>query len=331
MNERRQIIIAFIVLALCFLGYNSIYIVTEKDQAVVFQFGAPVKVSEEPGLHFKIPFLQNVQHFEDRILEWDGMPAEIPLGGKRISIDTFARWRISDPLKFYERVADIEVAKSRIGSIVEGVVRDEISISLVREVVADKQSLRNGSNDYDAQVEYCEGFSEEPSNNPLETNPKSCPESCIWVPADGNKYLEDVCKAGKGRSMITNQINSAVMDKLENIDIGIEFVDFQIKRINYTTNVRQKVYEDIRAERNKEAIEYREDGKKEAKEIIAGAELRQKTIYGESYSANPEFFKFWEKLQALVESFDKQTKIITTDDSDGVFDLFNLDLELEDK
>ena len=328
MNERRQIIAAFIFLAVCFLGYNSIYIVTEKDQAVVFQFGAPVKVSEQPGLHFKIPFLQNVQHFEDRILEWDGMPAEIPLGGKRVSIDTFARWRISDPLKFYERVADIEVAKSRIGSIVEGVVRDEISISLVREVVADKQSLREGSNDYEDQVQYCEQFSDEPSSN-LELGSKSCPESCIWVPADGNKYLVDVCKAGKGRSMITNQINSAVMEKLKNIDIGIEFVDFQIKRINYTTNVRQKVYEDIRAERNKEAIEYREDGKKEAKEIIAGAELRQKTIYGESYSRDPEFFQFWEKLQALVESFDKQTKIITTDDSDGVFDLF--DLKLKDK
>ena len=307
-NYLTLVIIAIVSIIL--IG-SSLYIVNEREQAVVFQFGAPVKVSTEAGLHFKTPFIQTVKIFDRRILEWDGMPAEIPLEGKRISIDTFARWKINDPQKFFERVSNIEGAKSRIGNIVEGVVRDEISVSLLKEVVADVQSLRHDNNSYEQQVLFCENFQDV----------ESCPESCIWVQKDDNKNKESICKAGMGRSMIIDQIKKAVQSKLENIDIGVQFVDFQIKRINYTRNVRQKVFQDISAERNKKATEYRTDGARLAREIIASAEAKVKKIYGESFSQDSDFYEFWRGLQVLEQSIDNSTKLIISDDSE-LFKLF---------
>tara|TARA_B100000900_G_scaffold288674_1_gene247646 strand:+ start:3841 stop:4785 length:945 start_codon:yes stop_codon:yes gene_type:complete len=303
-------LLIIVIVSIILIG-SSLYIVNEREQAVVFQFGAPVKVSTEAGLHFKTPFIQTVKIFDRRILEWDGMPAEIPLEGKRISIDTFARWKINDPQKFFERVSNIEGAKSRIGNIVEGVVRDEISVSLLKEVVADVQSLRYDNNSYEQQVLFCENFQDV----------ESCPESCIWVQKDDNKNKESICKAGMGRSMIIDQIKKAVQSKLENIDIGVQFVDFQIKRINYTRNVRQKVFQDISAERNKKATEYRTDGARLAREIIASAEAKVKKIYGESFSQDPDFYEFWRGLQVLEQSIDNSTKLIISDDSE-LFKLF---------
>lgn len=312
MNLSKNYLTLFIIVivSIILIG-SSLYIVNEREQAVVFQFGAPVKVSTEAGLHFKTPFIQTVKSFDRRILEWDGMPAEIPLEGKRISIDTFARWKISDPQKFFERVSNIEGAKSRIGNIVEGVVRDEISVSLLKEVVADVQSLRHDNNSFEQQVLFCENFQDV----------ESCPESCIWVQKDDNKNKESICKAGMGRSMIIDQIKKAVQSKLENIDIGVQFVDFQIKRINYTRNVRQKVFQDISAERNKKATEYRTDGARLAREIIASAEAKVKKIYGESFSQDPDFYEFWRGLQVLEQSIDNSTKLIISDDSE-LFKLF---------
>ena len=298
-----------VLMAACLLLlFSSIYIVNEKEQVVVLQFGAPVKVSTDPGLYFKVPFIQNIRPFSKLILEWDGLPAEIPLEGKRVSIDTFARWKIVDPQRFFERVSDVETAKSRIGSIVEGVVRDKISVSYLKEVVANNKSLRFSGNDYEGQKQYCETFK----------TSEECPESCIWVQ---EKDEINVCDAGKGRSMIIDEIKTAVQQKLIDIDIGIEFVDFQIKRINYTKSVRQKVYQDIIAEQNRKATEYRSDGSRLAREIIASAEAQVKKIYGESFSAKPSFYDFWRGLQVLEQSIDRDTKLVISDDSE-LFKLF---------
>ena len=309
--SKNNLILSIVVFISIILIGSSVYIVNEREQAVVFQFGAPVKVSTKAGLHFKTPFIQTVKSFDKRILEWDGMPAEIPLEGKRISIDTFARWKIDDPQKFFERVSNIDGAKSRIGNIVEGVVRDEISVSLLKEVVADIQSLRYKNNSFEEQVLFCNSFQQV----------ESCHESCIWVQKDDNKNKESICKAGMGRSAIINQIKKAVQSKLENIDIGVQFVDFQIKRINYTRNVRQKVFQDISAERNKKATEYRTDGARLAREIIASAEAKVKRIYGESFSQDSDFYEFWRGLQVLEQSIDNSTKLIISDDSE-LFKLF---------
>ena len=143
----------------------------------------------------------------------------------------------------------------------------------------------------------------------------------IWVQKDDNKNKESICKAGMGRSMIIDQIKKAVQSKLENIDIGVQFVDFQIKRINYTRNVRQKVFQDISAERNKKATEYRTDGARLAREIIASAEAKVKKIYGESFSQDSDFYEFWRGLQVLEQSIDNSTKLIISDDSE-LFKLF---------
>ena len=144
--DKRLIGLLFLLVA-AFIVYSSAYIVKEGEQAVVFQFGKPVgNAISDAGLKFKIPFIQNVKKFEKRILEWDGDPTEIPLEGKYILVDAFARWRISDPQLFYKSVMDVTGAQSRLDDIINGIVRDEISVSELRYVIPN--TVYNGKYDF---------------------------------------------------------------------------------------------------------------------------------------------------------------------------------------
>ena len=313
MSDKVKIIIAVLCLAFIFTLYNSVYIVTEKDQVVVFQFGAPVKISTDPGLHFKTPFLQSIRRFDKRILEWDGDPAEIPIEGKKIAIDTFARWKITEPQIFYERVVDEDGAYSRIDDIVNGVVRDEISISILKELIADEKSLRSFNDkgelfDYSNQVSHCE----------LIDSSDDCEKlKCIWVIDENSDREEDKghCQAGRGRSDIVNEIEKEVQLRLNNSDIGVTFVDFQIKRINYTSTVREKVYQDIRAKQTKEATKLRKEGIRLGKQIVASADAEAFDMKGESFNQDTIFFKLWKGLKTRRLFFDKKTQLFMSDSS----------------
>ena len=136
MIKDRRLIALLLVAVLGFVIYSSAYTVKEGEQAVVFQFGKPIgEAISDAGLKFKVPFIQDVKKFEKRILEWDGDPTEIPLEGKYILVDAFARWRISDPQLFYKSVMDVSGAQSRLDDIINGIVRDEISDSKLKYVI----------------------------------------------------------------------------------------------------------------------------------------------------------------------------------------------------
>ena len=139
----KQTIFLIFLLVIVIIGFGSIYIINETEQAVVTQFGKPVGGAiMDAGLHFKIPIIQKVIKFDKRILEWDGSANEIPtLDNKYIFIDAFARWRISDALQFYKSAKNEMLAQSRLDDILDGAVRDEIANRTMVEIVRSSERV----------------------------------------------------------------------------------------------------------------------------------------------------------------------------------------------
>ncbi|RKZ09704.1 protease modulator HflC, partial [bacterium] len=133
---RRGAIIAVVLLAWILIA-NTLYVVEEQEQAIVTQFGKPVGGPvTEPGLHFRTPFVQDVNEFDKRLLDWDGAANEIPTADKRfIWVDTTARWRIVDPLLFMQTVKTYDAAQSRLDDIIDSATRDQISAQKLVELV----------------------------------------------------------------------------------------------------------------------------------------------------------------------------------------------------
>ncbi|MCX6551923.1 MAG: protease modulator HflC, partial [Acidobacteria bacterium] len=195
-----------------------VYTISETEQVIITQFGEPVgQPHTDPGLHMKVPFIQTVHVFDKRWLEWSGDPNQIPTRDKKyIWVDTYTRWRIKDPLLFYQRVRDERSAQSRLDDIVDGETRNVIANNDLIEVVrsTDRKFAENEENaDVDMGV---------------------------------------IAAAGKiemGRDKITR----AILDKSRHIvaEFGIELVDVQVRRVNYVTEVQQKVYERMISERRR--------------------------------------------------------------------------------
>ncbi len=289
-----------IVVVLIFL--NSImYTIPETLQVVVTQFGEPIGVVKEPGLHFKKPVVHQVNYFEKRLLEWDGKPTQMPTLDKRyIWVDSFARWKIEDPLKFFQTVRNEISAHARLDDIVNSAVRNQISSYLLIEAVRT-------------------------SNRPMLTMTK----------IEGEKSAE-VPKIEKGRDEITKLIlKEAIPSALE---YGIKLVDIRIKRINYVEEVRKAVYERMIVERKRIAAKYRSEGEgemmeirgkkekeekvilskayKEAQEIKGKADAEAIKIYAEAYSRDPDFYSFLKTLETYEKTLGEKSIIILSTESD---------------
>ena len=339
--DKRLIGILFLLVT-AFIVYSSAYIVKEGEQAVVFQFGKPIGSSiSDAGLKFKIPFIQNVKKFEKRILEWDGDPTEIPLEGKYILVDAFARWRISDPQLFYKSVMDVSGAQSRLDDIINGIVRDEISISELRYVIPN--TVYNGKYDNDEILDG-EVF-KSLDNEELVMSKDVCIEAArsndlvdgIWTKQAG--MSKSFCDVGKdrGRQAIVNSIISKVQDKFVSEKMGIEVVDIQIKRINYTDAVRNSVFiktrseqdvkadklkseglqiaETIRGQMNKKEKDLSSSAYKEAEKIKGRGDAEATSILMKAHAKDPEFYKFYKALNALEEVIGSDDQIILTTES----------------
>ncbi len=296
-------IIIVIIVAVLFVGMDGLYVVNEAEQAIVTQFGKPVGDVSEPGLHFKMPFIQKVSRFEKRILKWDGDPNQIPTKDKRfIWIDTTARWRIKDPLLFYTTVATERGAMSRLDDIIDSVVRDAVSGRLLVELV-------RGS-DYEAQGGGDERFE-----------------------------VEGVVIA-KENLVGREEIMAGILEKARanTPDYGIELLDVQIKRINYVEQVRTRVYERMINERKKVAAQYRSEGEGEKADILGqmerelkeisseayrkvlevrgGADAEAAAIYAEAYNQDKEFYTFLRTLESYKKSIQKNGRLVISTDSD---------------
>lgn len=285
-----------------FLALNSAYIVTETQQVVVTQFGEPVGPAiKNAGLYWKTPFVQQVNYFDRRILEWDGYPSEIPTKDKKfIWVDVTARWRIVDPLKFLQTMRHEVNAQSRLDDILDGVTRDHITRYEAGEIV------RN-------------------SNRILE----------VEVTEEDIRTEETFEKITVGRNTITRKILEQARKIVS--DYGIELVDVRIKRINYIESVQRRVFERMISERKRageklrsegQAIRAEIEGQKErelkriyseayrkAQEIKGKADAEATQIYAEAYSKDPEFYSFLTTLESYREGL-KGSRLILSTQSD---------------
>ena len=309
-----RLILFLLAALLLFVLYSSLYIVKEGEQAIVLQFGKPVgDPITKAGLKFKTPFIQNVVKFEKRILEWDGDPTEIPLEGKYILVDAFARWEISEPQLFYKSVMDVSGAQSRLDDIINGVVRDEVSDSKLKFLIPN--TIFN--NNYD------EGEIFVDSN-----------KNGVW---DEGEKFEDIGK-DRGRQTIVKSIVSKVQDKFNSEKMGIRVVDIQIKRINYTDANRNSVFKKIESGQNIKAALLKSEGQLEARKILGAMEKMEKDItssaykesetikgqgdaqatkiYREAYAKNPEFYAFYKALESLELIISKDGQVFLTTDND---------------
>ncbi|MDT8441584.1 MAG: protease modulator HflC [Desulfuromonadales bacterium] len=299
---KKPLIILLVFLALI-VTKEGLYVVNEAEQAIVTQFGKPVGDVSQPGLHVKLPFIQDVIRFERRILKWDGDPNQIPTKDKRfIWVDTTARWRIVDPLKFYMTVATERGALSRLDDIIDSVVRDAVSSHLLVELV-------RGS-DYKAPQGAVESFEVE--------------------------GVEVAREELTGREEIFNGILQKAGASTP--EYGIELIDVQIKRINYVEQVRTRVYERMINERKKVAAEYRSEGEGEKAEILGqmdrelkqirseahrqvleirgAADAEAAAIYADAYNRDKDFYTFTRTLESYKKAIQKNSKLVISTDSD---------------
>ncbi len=302
MKKQRTVII-FIVVLLIVIS-SALYILDERQQAIITQFGDPIgDAITNAGLHIKIPFIQKVHYFEKRILEWDGDPKQIPTSDKRyIWLDTFSRWKIVDPLKFYQTVRNETFAHGRLDDIISGTTRDVISSNSLIELVRNTNRELIFTQEFEASS--LEGVKEEPIDF--------------------------------GRSKIADQVFESSKPLVA--EYGIDLIDVNIKRINYVEEVRMKVYERMISERNKIAAKYRSEGQgnsaeilgrkqreldqiqseayKKAQIIIGKADAKAIKIYADAYNRDPEFYQFLKTLETYEKTIDERNTLIMTTDSD---------------
>jgi len=293
---------AGIGLAVLVVAAASAFRVGEAEQVIITQFGDPVGAPvTSPGLHFKIPFVQAANYFDKRFLEWDGSPNQVPTKDKRfIWVDTYARWRIVDPLRFFQRLRDERGAQSRLDDILDGETRNAVARYDLIELV------RNSNRD--------------PADIPIE--------------AVEEEVILNVIE--KGRDQVSQEILTRAAERTA--DLGIELLDLRIKRINYVEEVQQDVFARMIAERQRIAELYRSEGQGEAARIQGererdlqriqseafrtAEELRGKAdaqatgIYAGAYGRDPDFYAFTRSLETYERVMDPSTIVILGTDSE---------------
>ena len=281
---------------------TSVYITNEAQQVIITQFGRPVgEVVTDAGLHAKIPFIQTANYFEKRFLEWDGVANQVPTRDKRfIWVDTYARWRISDPLLFFQRLRDERGAETRISAIIDGETRNSVARHDLVEVV------RNSNRDT---------------------------ADILLDAEEETAILEEILI---GRAEIQREIREAAQTSLN--DLGIELLDVRLKRINYVEEVQVDVFQRMIAERQRIASRYRSEGEgetaridgererelqriqsvayREAEEIRGQADGEATRIYAAAYNRDASFYAFIKSLETYELTADPSSILILTTDSE---------------
>ncbi len=295
MNNKTMVQLA-LAFAVLFVVSSAAYQVDEARQVIITQFGEPVgEPVNEPGLHFKVPFIQLTNYFEKRFLEWDGDPNQVPTKDKRfIWVDTYARWRIADPLKFFQRLRDERGAQSRLDDILDGETRNAVAR-------------------YDL-IEIVRSTNRDPEDVPIEAEE----ETVILEPIQ------------RGRQKIASEILQSAQQGTE--DLGIEILDLRFKRISYVEEVQKDVFARMIAERQRIAELFRSEGEGESARIRGEQELELKRIqseayrtaqglrgeadaeatavYAEAYGRDADFYAFTRSLETYEKTMDPSTIFI---------------------
>lgn len=293
---------ALVVILVLLLANSACYEVSETSQVIITQFGNPVGAPvNTPGLHIKIPLVQQAHYFDKRFLEWEGSPNQVPTKDKRfIWVDTYARWRIVDPLKFFQRLRDERGAQSRLDDILDGETRNAVASHNLIEIVRTTNRKRE--------------------EVPVESE-------------EENVILEPI---QKGREQITREILKRASADMS--DLGIELLDIRLKQLNYVEEVQKDVFARMIAERLRIAELFRSEGEGEAARIRgererelkriqseayrSAEELRGKAdaqatdIYAEAHGRDPDFYAFTKSLETYEKTMDPKTLFILATDSE---------------
>lgn len=314
--------ISFVLIALTFAAavtiFSASFVIPEGRQAVITQFGKPIRSVREAGLHFKSPFIQDVRMIDLRILNWDGNPNQIPTKDKKyIEVDTTARWKIVDPLKFIQTVQNENGARTRLDAILDGITRDVISSHNLVEAVRNSNTI----------IETIERRSKE-----IQALRESSEEGVIVADEEVTGEIELV---EIGREKLSQLIIEPA--RIELASLGIELIDVQFKRISYERSVQEKVYARMISERERIAGKIRSYGKGEKAKIegktekdlnqieseayrtvqaIKGeAEGQAIAIYAKAFNQDPDFYRFSRNLEAYERSMSDETKLLLSSQS----------------
>ncbi|AYF45862.1 HflC protein [Halobacteriovorax sp. BALOs_7] len=300
------VVIVFIGLV---LGKQSIFVINEGRQAIITEFGKPVgEPITEAGLHFKKPFIQDVRFVDKRILSWDGFPNQIPTKDKKfIKVDTTARFRIMNALKFIQTVRNTEGAKQRLDTILDSATRNVISSHQLVEAVRNSNAI----------IEKLESAKQ--NVNEIE-----------------EEITGDIENVAVGREKLSQLIVEKAEGELE--QFGISLIDVQLRRISYEESVEKKVYERMISERQRIASKIRSigsgekakiegrlvrdlqtiqsEGYRKAQLIKGRAEAKASAVYARAFKQDPDFFEFIRTLEAYKKSIDGNTKLIISNDNE---------------
>jgi membrane protease subunit HflC len=298
-----KIIVIVGAFAILIVLLNTLYVVSETNQVIITQFGEPKgDAITKPGLHLKVPFIQKANYFEKRWLEWDGDANQIPTKDKKyIWVDTYARWRISDPLVYFQRVRDERGAQSRIDDIIDGETRNAVANFDLIEIV------RSSNRDFELTEEIA---------------------------------ILDIAAAIPEIQTGRDKIAQIILERSSEItpEFGVELRDVKIKRINYVEEVQRKVFDRMISERKRIAAKYRSEGDgksaeirgekerelkkiqseayRKAQEIKGEADAEATKIYANAYNRDPEFYQFMKTLETYISSLDKETWLLLSTDAE---------------
>jgi len=297
-------LVVFVALIFVLAAVTGVfYIVNETQQVVITQFGQPRgEPVTEPGMHVKLPLIQKANYFDKRFMEWDGDPNQLPTKDKRfVFVDGYARWHITDPLKFFQRLRDERGAQSRLDDILDGEARNTIASHNLIEVVRSSNREFTRSDD--------------------------------GVESTADETHEQV---ELGRERLEQEVLTNASTRTE--DLGIAILDFRFKRINYVEEVRQRVYDRMISERKRIAEQFRSEGAGEAARISGEKERELKTItseayrraqeirgkadaaaadiYAAAYGRDPDFYRFLKSMEVLKTSIDAETVLLLGTDGD---------------
>ncbi len=317
-SRAKLIGLAVIVAIIGMVALAGLYTVDETEQIIITQFGKPTIVDEqnnrigdpitEAGIKFKIPFIQTVNRIEKRVLEWDGRATEMPTKDKTyIMVDTFARWRISDPLQYFQRLTDERSAQSRLDDILGSETRNAVAKHELIEVIRTTKDRE--------------------------------PAAADILPGGETEAVSTLYPIKRGRSLLEEDIYSLSKEKLG--VFGIELLDIRFKRINYNPSVQEKIYSRMVSERQQIADRFRSEGAGEAARILGNkerdlleidseaykkvqtirgdADAKAAEIYAAAYDQSKDsrdFYNFIKTMETYQNTLDKESMLILSTDNE---------------
>lgn len=320
MNKLIRVFIPVIIIFFLIIAFGPLYILYEGEQAVITQLGKIVRIETEAGLKAKWPIIESKTKYSKKILSWDGAPKELQTGENQfIWVDTTARWKISNPTKFYKTVKNMNQAYLKLDGVLDSAVRTVIAQNPLTEAV------RNSDIIIDLQAKKKKDQLEVFASEELDEQGEKL-----------SQMLESDAKfdtISKGRNALSRQMLANAAN--DTIDLGIELIDVVIRQIKYSEDMTQSVYDRMKKERNQIAQYYRSlgegnreewigkmDNEKEviiseayakSEEIKGNADALAAAIYNQSYGADPDFYEFWKAVESYKKTLPNMRKTLSTD------------------